>query len=105
MADGCTTHPVGYVEGRYVDPDVRRQGVGRALVGAAEVWAVSRGCREMASDARLDNAAGIAAHRALGFQDETPAARFRKNRGRGRCDPAAAPVSLPANPKTLPRAA
>src|SRR5215472_11218777 len=27
MVDGCTTHPVGYVEGWYVDPDVRRQGV------------------------------------------------------------------------------
>ena len=24
MAEGCTTHPVGYVEGWYVDPDVRR---------------------------------------------------------------------------------
>jgi aminoglycoside 6'-N-acetyltransferase I len=67
MADGCTTHPVGYVEGWYVDPDVRQKGVGRALVGAAEAWAVSRGCREMASDAHLDNAAGVVAHRALGF--------------------------------------
>jgi ribosomal protein S18 acetylase RimI-like enzyme len=78
LADGCTTHPVGYVEGWYVDPDVRRQGVGRALVGAAEAWAVSRGCREMASDANLDNAAGIAAHKALGFNDEAPTVRFRK---------------------------
>ncbi len=78
LADGCTTHPVGYVEGWYVDPDLRRQGVGRALVAAAEAWAVSQGCREMASDAHLDNAASIAAHRALGFQGETPAVRFRK---------------------------
>src|SRR5262249_5879330 len=36
LADGCTTHPVGYVEGWYVDPDVRHQGVGRRLVQAAE---------------------------------------------------------------------
>jgi aminoglycoside 6'-N-acetyltransferase I len=78
MADGCTTHPVGYVEGWYVDPDVRRQGVGRALVEAAEAWAVSRGCREMASDAHLENAVSIAAHRALGFKDEAPVVRFRK---------------------------
>ena len=48
------------------------------MVGAAEAWAVSRGCREMASDAHLDNAAGIAAHRALGFNDEAPTVRFRK---------------------------
>lgn len=38
-ADGCETSPVGYVEGWYVDPDVRRQGYGRALLAAAEEWA------------------------------------------------------------------
>jgi hypothetical protein len=32
----------------------------------------------MASDAHLDNAAIVAAHRALGFQDETLAVRFCK---------------------------
>jgi aminoglycoside 6'-N-acetyltransferase I len=78
MADGCTTQPVGYVEGWYVDPDVRRRGVGRRLVEAAEAWAASQGCREMASDAHLDNAASITAHKALGFADETPTVRFRK---------------------------
>jgi GNAT superfamily N-acetyltransferase len=78
LADGCTTQPVGYVEGWYVDPDVRRRGVGRALVAAAESWALSQGCREMASDAHLENGISIDAHRALGFQDEAPAVRFRK---------------------------
>src|SRR5205807_2334246 len=38
-ANGCDSTPVGYIEGWYVDEDVRRQGVGRALVGAAEAWA------------------------------------------------------------------
>lgn len=78
MADGCTTQPVGYVEGWFVDPDVRRKGVGRKLVEAAQAWAASQGCREMASDAYLDNAASIAAHRAMGFADEPPNVRFRK---------------------------
>jgi aminoglycoside 6'-N-acetyltransferase I len=78
MADGCTTHPVGYVEGWYVDPDVRRQGVGSSLVEAAQAWAASQGCREMASDAYLANAASIAAHKAQGFADEAPTVRFRK---------------------------
>lgn len=78
MADGCTTHPVGYVEGWYVDPAFRRQGVGRPLVQAAEAWAASQGCREMASDAHLENTISVAAHRALGSQDEAPTVRFRK---------------------------
>ena len=50
-ANGCDSTPVGYIEGWYVDEDVRRRGVGRALVEAAEAWARSKGCRQMASDA------------------------------------------------------
>src|SRR5262245_35034340 len=34
-AEGCTTTPVGYVEGWYVDPDLRRRGVGGLLLSAA----------------------------------------------------------------------
>src|SRR6516225_2636367 len=45
LADGCTTHPVGYVEGWYGVPDMRRKGVGRALLRASEEWASSRGCQ------------------------------------------------------------
>jgi aminoglycoside 6'-N-acetyltransferase I len=78
MADGCTTHPVGYLEGWFVDPDMRQKGVGGKLVEAAEQWAASHGCREMASDARLANSISIAAHKALGFSDEPPSVRFRK---------------------------
>lgn len=40
-ADGCESSPVGFIEGWYVDEDVRREGVGRALVEAAEAWARS----------------------------------------------------------------
>jgi GNAT superfamily N-acetyltransferase len=78
LADGCTTHPVGYVEGWYVDVDVRRQGVGRRLVEAAEAWAGARGCREMASDAHADNSVSRAAHQAVGFLEEVSCVRFRK---------------------------
>jgi aminoglycoside 6'-N-acetyltransferase I len=78
VADGCTTHPVGYVEGWYVDPDVRRQGIGRALLRAAEEWALSQGCQEIASDAHLENSVSRAAHKAAGFLEEAPCVRFRK---------------------------
>src|SRR6185312_805604 len=34
--NGCDSTPVGYIEGWYVVDVVRRSGVGRALIGAAE---------------------------------------------------------------------
>jgi aminoglycoside 6'-N-acetyltransferase I len=77
-ADGCDTSPVGYVEAWYVDPDVRRAGVGRALLAAAEEWARGRGYREMASDTLLDNEVSHAAHRAAGYEEVDRVVQFRK---------------------------
>jgi aminoglycoside 6'-N-acetyltransferase I len=78
-AIGCNQHPVGYIEGWYVDPDVRRQGVGRALVEAAEDWARSKGCRQMASDAELWNDVSHQAHGALGYQETARLVLFKKD--------------------------
>src|SRR5262245_26603269 len=66
-ANGCTARPVGYVEGWFVDADVRRRGVGRALFEAAEAWARSCGYRQMASDTELTNDTSQRAHAALGY--------------------------------------
>ena len=44
-AEGCTTLRVGYLEGWYVDVEHRGQGIGRALLPAAEDWARAQGCR------------------------------------------------------------
>lgn len=78
FVDGCTTRPVGYVEGWFVDPAVRRQGIGRRLVRAAEAWAAAHGCGEMASDALLGNAVSHEAHTALGFEESGRLVHFRK---------------------------
>jgi aminoglycoside 6'-N-acetyltransferase I len=78
-ANGCDSTPVGYIEGWYVDPDVRRQGVGEALVEAAEAWARSRGCRQMASDAELSNDVSHRAHGALGYQETARLVLFKKD--------------------------
>jgi aminoglycoside 6'-N-acetyltransferase I len=80
-ADGCDSTPVGYIEGWYVDEDVRRRGVGRALVEAAESWARSKGCRQMASDAELWNTISHQAHGALGYGETARLVLFRKELG------------------------
>ena len=77
-ADGCDTSPVGYIEAWYVDPDARRRGHGRALIAAAEAWALARGYREMASDALIDNALSHAAHHRLGYEEVGRVVQFRK---------------------------
>ena len=67
-AEGCETSPLGYLEGWYVDPRARRRGVGRALMRAAEDWARSKGCTEMASDTEFHNEISQEAHERLGYE-------------------------------------
>lgn len=59
--------PIGYIEGWYVDPDLRKQGVGRALVKAAESYVKKAGCKAIASDVEHNNLDSQNAHVALGF--------------------------------------
>lgn len=79
QAEGCATDRIGYLEGWYVIPEARAQGVGRALVEAAEDWAREQGCVEFASDAEADNELSAAAHRALGFTEVALIRCFRKD--------------------------
>lgn len=86
VAEGCATDPVGYFEGIYVRPGCRRRGIGRALMAAAEEWAISRGCTEMASDCLLDNSDSEGFHREVGTRSWSPSlifdAPFRGKAGR-----------------------
>jgi len=77
-AEGCDTAPVGYIEGWFVAEAYRRRGVGAALVRAAEAWARSQGCTEMASDAELHNLLSHRAHAALGYEEVERVVLFRK---------------------------
>ena len=67
--NGTSGSPVAFLEGLYVVPDARRQGVARALVESVVKWALDEGCTELASDALIENHTGQAVHRALGFKE------------------------------------
>ena len=78
-ADGCNpARPVGYIEGWYVADNYRRNGLGRNLLAAAEDWARSRGCVEMASDTWLDNKVSQCAHEAFGYEVVDRCVHYRK---------------------------
>jgi aminoglycoside 6'-N-acetyltransferase I len=81
--NGTAGSPVGFLEGLYVAPSHRRQGVGRALVFAASSWATAKGCSELASDSLVENVDAHAVHRALGFVETERVVYFCKRLDRG----------------------
>jgi aminoglycoside 6'-N-acetyltransferase I len=79
FADGCATSPVAYLEGIWVDADVRRSGVASDLVRAGEEWARSQGLSELASDCEIENSGSEAFHLAFGFDEVQRSICFRRS--------------------------
>lgn len=76
--NGTTTSPVAFVEGIFVKPGHRREGVARALGEGLREWVHKHDVSEVASDAYLDNAASHALHRAMGFEETERVVFFRR---------------------------
>lgn len=76
--NGAPGSPAGFLDGGYVVPDWRGRGVGRMRPGALDTWNRDPGCRGLACDARPDNAASHAAHRACGVGRAEQAGYVRK---------------------------
>jgi len=68
-ADGAGRQNVGYLEGWFVKPKFRKQGVGRALVKTAEEWAVRRRFSHMGSDTWVGNTRSYKVHQAMGYKE------------------------------------
>ncbi len=77
-AEGCGSAPVPYIEGWWVAPELRRSGVGRALMHAAEHWCREHGYAELGSDVEWDNINSLRAHAALGFESTLRLQYLRK---------------------------
>ncbi len=77
--NGCRHRPALYLEGIYVRPECRGQGIARGLCAAAEQWGRDHACREFASDVYIDDTDSLAAHAALGFAETERVVYFRKS--------------------------
>lgn len=75
--NGTETSPVAFLEGLYVAPAARRQGVARALLLEVRAWARARGCSELASDTDLGNTLSQTVHSRLGFTETERVVYFR----------------------------
>lgn len=76
--EGCNTSPVAFLEGIYVAPAARLQGLARQLSDTVAAWGRARGANEFASNALIDNTASHAFHAALGFAETERVVFFRK---------------------------
>lgn len=79
FVNGCEHRPALFLEGIYVRPEHRGQGVARALCEAAARWGLEQGCREFASDVYVDDEQSLAAHKGLGFEETERVVYFRKS--------------------------
>ena len=80
-AEGSNSKNVPHIEGWYIDEGIRNCGHGKALMDAAEKWAIANGFNELASDSGLENIHGIAVHKALGFTEVGRGVCFIKKLG------------------------
>ncbi|MBU1167448.1 GNAT family N-acetyltransferase [Patescibacteria group bacterium] len=76
--EGSSTSPAGYVEGIFVKPDYRNQGIANKLVKMGEEWTVSKGCTEIGSDAEIENVESQKFHKKIGFKEANRIVSFIK---------------------------
>lgn len=77
--NGCNTSPVVFLEGIFVKPESRRQGVARKLCDACAEWGHVLGAQEFASDVDIENEESIQLHRSLGFEEVERVVCFKRS--------------------------
>ncbi len=100
VVDGCLGGPVGYIEGIYLVPSWRGLGLGPGMIEAVAEWFRSQGCRDMATDAEMENADAQQFWNDLGFEETWRIVQYRKSLG-----DADNPVPAPkrAKPRRAPK--
>ena len=67
--EGTQSSPVAYLEGIYVKPEYRNQGIATILIDYAKEWTKANDCSELASDVELHNTISATFHKKLGFNE------------------------------------
>jgi aminoglycoside 6'-N-acetyltransferase I len=78
VVDGLYFAPAAFLEGIWVDPSRRREGVAAALLHAVIGWGRDNGVAGLGSDVLLENAVSIAWHKRMGFAVESEVVKFTR---------------------------
>ena len=81
FVEGSSGSPVPFIEGIFVSPAYRRNGLGRLLMQKAEEWALAKGFKEICSDTELGNQSSVRFHLAAGFSETSRNIYFVKHLG------------------------
>jgi aminoglycoside 6'-N-acetyltransferase I len=77
--EGSNSSPTGYVEGIYVKPEYRKMGIARKLFAEGEKWIKENGCKQIGSDAYINNNLSYDFHTSVGFKEAGKLVAFIKD--------------------------
>ena len=77
--EGSESSPTGYLEGIYVKPAFRKMGIAKKLLAEGEKWIKEKGCREIGSDAYIENVVSHDFHTSVGFKEAGRLVTFIKS--------------------------
>lgn len=82
--EGSESSPTGYIEGIYVKQEFRKGGIAKKLFIEGEKWLKEKGCKQVGSDAYIDNKVSYDFHTAIGFKEAGKLVAFIKDTEQGR---------------------
>ena len=77
FVDGCLSSPVAYIEGLFLKPQYRQQGLGKEVIKQIMAWCIQHGYSELATDTELENLNAQAFYKSVGFQETYRVVEFR----------------------------
>lgn len=79
--EGADSDNIAYLEGIYVEEKYRNCGIASNLIRCCENWAMSKNCRQFASDCDINNLTSIKMHKKNGFDESARLVHFIKKIG------------------------